>query len=128
MRQRGRKSAVGLTVPIVDGSPIKLEPSPDLSPTERRIFIDIVSVVDRRHFRPSDQPILCAYVRAVGYERAAAAELAVKPNDTKLLAAWERATRALTALAMRVRLCPQARQHAKSAGRLPAATPTPWSD
>jgi hypothetical protein len=128
MLQRGRKSSASVILPSLDGSPAKLEPPPTLSGSERVIFEEIVAAVDSRHFRKSDQALLASYVRAIGFEADAARRFAENPTDTKLSMLWERSTKALMNLSMKLRLCPLARQHAMTAGRLPPVFgPKPWA-
>src|SRR5262245_50765797 len=102
MLQRGRKSSAALAVPVVDGSPPRLEPPANLIADERAIFNNLVDAVDRRHFRPSDLPLLCAYVRAIALETRAAQELREHPLDSKALTVWEKAGRSMVSLSARL--------------------------
>ena len=104
-----RKSSASLAVLSVDGSPPRLQSPATLSPTERDIFTSLVSTVDRRHFRPSDLPLLSSYCRAIDLEARAAKALTDDPCDKQWLSAWEKASRVMVALSMRLRLSPQAR-------------------
>ena len=126
MLQRGRKSSASLALPMVDGGPARLAPPPSLSDPERATFISLVESVDRRHFRPSDVPLLCAYCRAIVLEVRAARELAQSPLDNKWLSLWEKSSRAMVALAGKLRLCPQSRLDPKSAHRERVPGPRPW--
>ena len=102
-----RKSAASFGFPTVNGSPERLRPPPDLGEPERAIFVDLVAGTKPDAFRNSDTPLLAAYCRAIALERRSAAELGA--GDDKALARWERATKAMVALSMRLRLSPQAR-------------------
>ena len=127
MLQRGRKSSASLTAPPVDGSPSRLEPPAAMSAAERIIFEQLIGAVDRRHFRQSDAPLVHAYVRAIALETWAAKELTADPLNTKLLLIWEKASRAMVAIAAKLRLCPQSRQNSKTAARMPPVGPRPWA-
>ena len=89
------------------GAPPGLSPPPDLTVDERQVFLDIVTASKPNAFRASDLPLLSAYVRAIVLERRSASELT--DGDTKALARWEKATKAMVALSMRLRLSPQSR-------------------
>jgi phage terminase small subunit len=128
--QRGRKSSAGLDVVEVDGGPAKLQAPPTLSAAERDIFDSLVGAVDRRHFRRSDLPLLLRYCEACALADEAARELRGGAVVGNRVSPWvtvqEKATRAIVALSLRLRLAPQSRLHAKSAARLPAPGPRPW--
>ena len=62
---RGRKSAAALGVVALDGGTSRLKPPASLSEAERKVFVDLVSFVDDKHFVPSDLPLLSRYVDAV---------------------------------------------------------------
>jgi hypothetical protein len=65
----------------------RLPPPPDLRPSERMIFFDIVNACRADHFQPGDVPLLVAYVRAILAERTASEHLAVHSRvglDNKL--------------------------------------------
>jgi hypothetical protein len=109
MKQRGRKSAAALAVTAVDGRPTRLNPPSTLSEPERRAFLDLVASVVPEHFVPCDLPLVCAYVRAIALEERAAVQLRKTATDSKWLAVWEKAQRAMVALSLRLRLSPQAR-------------------
>lgn len=127
MLQRGRKSSSSLTVPVVDGTPSPLAAPTSLSKEERALFEELVATVDRRHFRASDAPLMAAYVRGILLEQRSVKELSADPSNTRALAVWEKATRALVSLSGRLQLCPQGRQHPRTAARLPPVGPRPWA-
>jgi hypothetical protein len=128
MAQPGRKSAASLRVVQVDAALPKLEPPASLSGPEREVFRELIDACDRRHFRRSDMPLVTAYCRAVHLERWSAAQLGEDPESTRMLALWEKSGRALVALAAKLRLCPAARQHPRTAARMraPSSGPAPW--
>ena len=128
MQQRGRKGAVSRVVPLVDGAPPRLEAPATLSETERVIFESLVASVDRRHFRPSDSPLLATYCRAINFEQEAAKQLALNPADARQLIVWEKASKIFANLAVKLRLAPQSRQHPRTTGRMVPSIPTPWAD
>jgi hypothetical protein len=103
-----RRSAASLAFPSVTGAPPRLLPPADLAPDERQVFCDLVATSKPDAFRASDLPLLSAYTRAIALERRSAEELAA--GDDKALARWEKATKAMVALSMRLRLSPQSRQ------------------
>jgi hypothetical protein len=119
MLQRGRRSSASFVVPPVDGSPPRLEPPASLGSDERDVFLELVAATDRRHFRQSDMPLLASYCRAAVLEQRSARELAANPLDHKWLAVWEKSTRALVSLSLRLKLSPQSRQHPKTTARMP---------
>jgi hypothetical protein len=126
MLQRGRKSGAAIAVAGVSGAPARLKPPPSLSAAERVVFIDLVEAVDPKHFRASDMPLLCAYVHAVVLEASAAKKLA---KDSKALVLWEKSSRAMVALAARLRLCPQSRLDPKTVARQRVVpTAYPWDE
>jgi hypothetical protein len=102
-----RRSAASFAIPSVTGAPPRLCSPTDLTPDERQIFIDLVASAKAEHFRASDLPLLSAYCRAIALERRSAQELAA--GDDKALARWEKATKAMVALSMRLLLSPQSR-------------------
>jgi phage terminase small subunit len=131
MNQRGRKSVAELSVISVDGSPDRLQPPGHLSADERQRFADIVATCDPRHFRPSDTTLLCRFVEADVLAQRAAKELrkhpVIKGRPSPWLTVQEKNVRALTALAIRLRLSPQSRIDAKVMGRHePPMRVNPW--
>jgi hypothetical protein len=109
MKKRGRKSAAELATTVVDDHSFRLNPPASLADPERKVFVDLVASVVVEHFSQCDMPLLCAYCRAIVLEQRAAAQLRRTPTDSKWLAVWEKAQRAMVALSLRLRLSPQAR-------------------
>jgi hypothetical protein len=126
MKQRGRKSAASLAVSCPKDPETRLEPPRSLSERERKLFRDLVSSVVPEHFVHCDLPLVCAYVRAISLEERAAAQLRKTPTDSKWLALWEKSTRVLTALSLRLRLSPQARVRNTKPDPYAGGKPKPW--
>jgi hypothetical protein len=125
MKKRGRKSAAELGTPVIDDDSFRLKPPRSLSEPERTVFVDLIAAVVPEHFVQCDLPLVCAYVRAIVLEQRAAAQLRKTPTDTKWLAVWEKAQRAMVALSLRLRLSPQARVRNAKPEPL-AGRPKPW--
>ena len=86
-----------------------------LSEREATIFRDLVRSVDSAHFVESDLPLLTAYAQATAQHERAATALrregdVVNGRPSPWIVVQEKAVRAMTALAMRLRLSPQARR------------------
>jgi phage terminase small subunit len=109
MGKRGRKSVAEISTPVIDDHSFRLKPPSSLSEPERKVFVDLVASVVPEHFVQCDLPLVCAYCRAIVLEQRAAAQLRKTPTDSKWLAVWEKAQRAMVALSLRLRLSPQAR-------------------
>jgi hypothetical protein len=125
MKKQGRKSAAELATTVVDDGSFRLKPPASLSEPERKAFRDLVASVVPEHFVPCDLPLVCAYVRAIALEERAAVELGKTPTDGKWLALWEKSTRVLVALSLRLRLSPQARVRNTKPDPF-AGRPKPW--
>jgi hypothetical protein len=94
-----------------------LKPPSNLTPAEREAFISVVAACDRRHFVPSDTPLLASYARAIVSDEMAAKMLrelgpVVNNKPSAWLVVKEKAHREMIALSLRLRLSPQGRaQH-----------------
>lgn len=112
-----RRSAASLPFPIVRTE--RLSPPADLNDDERALFVGIVAANPADHFRPSDAPLLCSYVRAILLERLAAEQLAqgVVTYDNKP-SAWlgvaAHASKQMLSLARALKLTPTARRPSAS--------------
>jgi phage terminase small subunit len=105
-----RPSKVARLTPIHPAPPRNsVQPPPTLSPAAKDVFSSLAAAVDHEHFITSDIPLLCQYAEAVVLAEQSAAELHASPNP-QAMALWEKATRTMTALSMRLRLSPQARR------------------
>jgi hypothetical protein len=82
-----------------------LKPPATLSPSARKIFTAIAAA--ESHFRPAHVYLLAAYAEACALQEVAAIELQREDADAVWLLKWEKATRAMASLAMRLKLCPQ---------------------
>jgi phage terminase small subunit len=106
----------------------RLSPPSDLSPDERAIFISLVSTNAADHFRPSDAPLLCSYVRAILLEREAAEHLATQGHVTfdnkpsAWLAIMAQANKSMLSLARALKLTPTARRPSASRAGKPQQT------
>jgi phage terminase small subunit len=122
-----RKSAAARAVaPAFAREPVPVQPPATLSEAAKRIFIELVSDCDPRHFVPSDVGLLCQYCEAQVMAERAAAELqkGEGPPNARWLAAWREGTRAMKDLSLRLRLSPQSRREkAKVPDR-----PLTWSE
>ena len=109
-----RKSAASLNVVTVDSRTIRLRPPPDLPQPERDLFVAVVAANPPTHFRDSDLPLLLQYCAAAVLSERAVAELRAAPIVDGRPSAWlvvfEKASRSMLGLSMRLRLSPQARQ------------------
>jgi hypothetical protein len=122
-----RKSTAELTliVPRVDGRPTRLQPPDDLSPNERQQFVDLIDSTAPEHFRASDLPVLCEFVRTVCLARHAAKMLARTggPIAEGELNPWfsvlQRSQRMMSIFSTRLRLTPASRSSPRTIGRMP---------
>jgi phage terminase small subunit len=118
-----RKPRLTVVRPGVDGRPNRLSPPPDLDPTEKQLFGELVRSCPPEHFRPSDMPLLVEYVKESVLVRQASDEMAKTggPIVDGITNPWfgilQRATRVMCILSTRLRLNPQSRLHSKSVHR-----------
>ena len=140
MKQRGRKSAPGLSIVNL---PLVLErlPAPDmLTPEQRGVWQETVDARPADWFGAEQVPLLEAYCRHVAYARTIATLLnRVEPQwllddaglsrHRKLYAMHERETNAASRLATRMRLTGQSLIDKRVAGRASdrfSNLPKPW--
>jgi phage terminase small subunit len=92
----------------------RLEPPPEMSGNERKIFLETVAAVDFGHFERADMPLLVAFCNAAAQEQRAAAELMVAMVQDGAPSPWlavhSSAVRSMVALAEKLRLSPKARK------------------
>jgi phage terminase small subunit len=115
-----RQSAASLAFPSVSLPPLAIEPPNSLSGPAKVVFRELVDGCDPDHFQPSDIPLLAQYSVAIALASWAEGRLCSTDDDERkaALAAWEKAIKAMTSLALRLRLSPQARREkAKVPGR-----------
>jgi hypothetical protein len=102
-----RKSAAALSVAPLRTGATRLRPPASLSASARKVFIDIVANEEPTHFRQSHMPLLVQYCEATALAERSIAEMRKKAAAPIWLHRWEKATRVMTALSMRLRLSPQ---------------------
>jgi phage terminase small subunit len=117
-------------MPRVDGRPEPLPLPGGLSPDAAQVWRAITESLPAEHFRPSDVPLLASYCETTATANRAAQEIAangavVAGKASPWLVVQEKAIRAQATLALRLRLCPSARQDPKSAGRERVSRPSP---
>jgi hypothetical protein len=95
---------------LVERLPQRLRPPESLSAPAREQFLNIVADESPAHFKSSDLPILCAYCEAAAMSVHAIGKLWHDDAEGTWLRRWEKATRTMSMLSLRLRLSPQARQ------------------
>ena len=126
-----RRSAASLSVVSIGASSPKLRAPARLSEREAQIFRTIVAACDARHFTAADEPLLSRFVEAVAMAEDAADHLraegaVVMDKASPWIAIQEKVGRAIAAFAPKLRLSPQSRYDAATAGRRaagPAVSP-----
>ena len=108
-------------LPAVSGQR-RLTPPAGLSEAARLVFAEMVAACGPEHFTRGDMPLLLAYCTACAMERQASETLEkegpiVGGRASPWLVIQEKQVRAMTALAMRLRLAPQSRIDSRGAGR-----------
>jgi phage terminase small subunit len=108
-----RRSAASSQIFPLPRPQSRVRPPSTLPIPERDLFVELVAANPANHFRPSDMPLLVQYCAAVVLGERAAAELRQEPvidgKASPWLVVFEKCSRATIALAMRLRLSPQAR-------------------
>jgi phage terminase small subunit len=97
-----------------------LQPPDSLSPGARDVWLDLVGSLPPDHFERSDLTLVEAYVEAAALARQMVPRLA---TDRNALSTWEKAVKAQSILALRLRISPQARRATAKVAR-----PLSWSD
>jgi hypothetical protein len=119
--QRGRKSAASLELgPLAARRSARISLPPGLSEPACAIFLDLVNSLHPTHFEPADATLLGQYCEAAALAARSAARL--QDGDVAALGIWEKSTRTMSGLALRLRIGPQSRREAK-AGR-----PLTWTE
>ena len=108
--RRGRKSQAERDMePLMHhAEPVPVQPPASLSEPAKAVFLDLVSTCDPEHFEASDVTLLGQYCEASAL--AARSASALQAGDVSQLAIWEKATRTMSGLALRLRLGPQSRR------------------
>lgn len=118
-----RKSIAALSVvPSAVSGKRRLAPPAGLPEPARLVFLEVAASNGPDHFTRSDLPLLLAYCTACAMERQASDALEregaiVGGRASPWLVVQEKQVRAMTALAMRLRLAPQSRFDSRAAGR-----------
>ena len=106
-----RKSAASLSVVPLDSRTVRLRPPPDLPQPEADVFVALVGSSAPAHFKESDMPLLIQYCAAAVLSERATAELRSAPlvdgRPSPWLTVFEKASRAMLGLSMRLRVSPQ---------------------
>ena len=111
--RRGRKSQAERDMEplMVHTELVPVQPPETLSEPARKAFLDLVASCDPAHFEDADVGLLAQYCEAQVLAERAAQELQKEsPPNPRWLAAWEKATRTMKDLALRLRLSPQSRR------------------
>jgi phage terminase small subunit len=97
---------------VVHEPPPPVQPPATLSEPAHKVFLDLVSGCDPEHFQTSDVGLLCQYCEAQAMAERAVTEMqkGVGPPDPHWLAVWEKSTKMMKDLALRLRLGPQSRR------------------
>ena len=104
-------------MPRVDGRRERISPPLELPDRERSLWVQTVGDCRPEHFVPSDAPLLATYVAALAERETADRHL---DEEGRVLAGgklnpWigvrRESLKTIGMLSMRLRLCPQARQH-----------------
>jgi hypothetical protein len=115
--QRGRKPITVVAFPTIVPPRLPITPPACLTELERALFIELVDGAE--HLRPTDGPLLTAYVQAAVTSHQSA-------HDPLRVDTWERATRLAAMLATKLRLTAQSRTSSKAIGRQEILGPGPW--
>jgi len=105
-RKSAAERAMGPLIARVE--PVPVQPPASLSQAARAVFLDLVASCDPGHFQASDVTLLAQYCEASAL--AARSASALQAGDASQLAIWEKATRTMSGLALRLRLGPQSRR------------------
>jgi hypothetical protein len=120
--QRGRKSAASLELgPLAARRSARISLPPGLSEPACAIFLDLVNSLHPTHFEPADATLLGQYCEAAALAARSAARL--QDGDVAALGIWEKSTRTMSGLALRLRIGPQSRGERAKAGR-----PLTWTE
>ena len=92
----------------------RVQPPVNLDPAAAKIFCEIVASNSPDHFVASDAILLGSYCMTIIISNRCAAKMM---KDPKLVPIWEKATRLLSQMAPKLRLCPSSRIDVLKAGR-----------
>jgi hypothetical protein len=114
MAKTGRNAFVATDL-VRYGEPGRLAPPATLGEAERRAFVDLVCSVPATQFAACDLPLLCAWAETVALRERMATRMSVegelddKGRPSGAFTIHKEATKTLNALALRLRVSPQAR-------------------
>jgi hypothetical protein len=114
MGKTGRNAFVATDI-VRYGEPGRLAPPASLGEAEKRAFLDLVCSVPVTQFAACDLPLLCAWAETVALRERMATRMAVegeldeKGKPSGAFTIHKEATKTLNALALRLRISPQAR-------------------
>jgi hypothetical protein len=108
-------------IPAIRSDPVPVQPPLTLSEPARAVFLDLVASCDPGHFKQSDVTLLGQYCEAAALAARSAAALQV--GDASSLPVWEKSTRTMSGLALRLRLGPQSRRE-----RAKVERPLTWDE
>lgn len=132
--KRGRTSAASLQSVALLPTRRPPEPPAHLQPTARELWENIALSLPHDYFRPSDLPLLEAYVLTCTRKRAidgliAKMPVSVEAEAISALRLSGELGREMASLAGKLRLCPSSRTRAESASlKVAHAGPRPWDD
>jgi phage terminase small subunit len=119
-----RRSAASLAVVPIEPkrSRPRLAPSDGAPEDVAAIFRQLLASAPADHFKAGDAPLVEAYAQAISLARQSALEISangpvIGGRPSPWIHCQEKAHRAIAALSMRLRLSPQHRADARSAGR-----------
>jgi hypothetical protein len=114
MGKTGRNAFVATDI-VRYGEPGRLSPPATLGEAEKRAFLDLVLSVPSNQFQPCDLPLICRWAETVALAERMATRMSVegeldeKGKPSGAFTIHKEATKMLTALALRLRVSPQAR-------------------
>jgi hypothetical protein len=114
MAKTGRNAFVATDL-VRYGEPGRLSPPTSLGEAEKRAFLDLVMACPVSQFAACDLPLLCRWAETVALAERMATRMAIegeldeKGKPSGAFTIHKEATKTLTALALRLRVSPQAR-------------------
>lgn len=125
-----RKSIAALAI-VTPTARDAIRPPPGCSPQIAALFSEIVGRVPSGHFRSGDIPLIEQYAQAIDLAREAYQALqehgsVIEGKASPWLSVHEKAIRASVSLSARLRLSPQHRADARSAGRANGPLPSAY--
>jgi hypothetical protein len=115
MPKTGRNAFVATDL-VRYGEPGRLSPPASLGEAERQAFIDLVTTCPATQFAACDLPLICAWAETVALRERMAKRMSIegelddKGRPSGAFTIHKEATKTLAALALRLRISPQARR------------------